>query len=51
MQELFTVDAVISLFTLAILEIVLGIDNVIFVSILMGRLNDKQKLKASRMAG
>ncbi len=49
MQELFTVDAVISLFTLAILEIVLGIDNVIFVSILMGRLNDKQKLKARRI--
>jgi predicted tellurium resistance membrane protein TerC len=49
MQELLTVDALISLVTLAILEIVLGIDNVIFVSILMGRLNDRQKLRARRI--
>jgi predicted tellurium resistance membrane protein TerC len=49
MQHLFTADALISLFTLAILEIVLGIDNVIFVSILMGRLNDKQKVLARRI--
>jgi predicted tellurium resistance membrane protein TerC len=49
MQELFTVDALISLLTLTVLEIVLGIDNVIFVSILMGRLNDKQKLSARRI--
>lgn len=49
MQELLTVDALISLLTLATLEIVLGIDNVIFVSILMGRLDEKQKLKARRI--
>jgi predicted tellurium resistance membrane protein TerC len=49
MQELFTTDALISLFTLTLLEVVLGIDNVIFVSILMGRLNVKQKLKARRI--
>lgn len=49
MQELFTVDALISLLTLTILEIVLGIDNVIFVAILMGRLNEKQKLSARRI--
>jgi len=49
MQELFTVDALISLLTLTILEIVLGIDNVIFVSILMGRLDKKQQLKARRI--
>lgn len=49
MQELFTVDALISLLTLATLEIVLGIDNVIFVSILMGRLDARQKLKARRI--
>lgn len=49
MENLLTVDSLISLITLAILEIVLGIDNVIFVSILIGRLNDaKQKLKARR---
>ena len=49
MQELFTVDALISLLTLTVLEIVLGIDNVIFVSILMGRLTEKQKLTARRI--
>lgn len=49
MQELLTVDALISLLTLATLEIVLGIDNVIFVSILMGRLDTRQKLKARRI--
>ena len=49
MQELMTLDALISLLTLATLEIVLGIDNVIFVSILMGRLDEKQKLKARRI--
>ncbi|HTL06720.1 MAG TPA: TerC family protein [Chitinophagaceae bacterium] len=49
MQELFTVDALISLLTLTVLEIVLGIDNVIFVSILMGRLTEKQKLNARRI--
>ena len=43
MTELFTIDALISLVTLTLLEIVLGIDNVIFVSIVMGRLPaDKQ---------
>jgi predicted tellurium resistance membrane protein TerC len=49
MEHLFNLDALISLITLASLEIVLGIDNVIFVSILMGRLDDSQKLKARRL--
>jgi predicted tellurium resistance membrane protein TerC len=49
MEHLFNIDALISLITLASLEIVLGIDNVIFVSILMGRLDDRQKLKARRL--
>ena len=49
MQELLTLDALISLITLAVLEIVLGIDNVIFVSILMGRLDKKQQLSARRI--
>lgn len=49
MEQLLTVDALISLITLASLEIVLGIDNVIFVSILMGRLDEQQKLKARRL--
>jgi predicted tellurium resistance membrane protein TerC len=49
MEHLFTTESLISLITLAVLEIVLGIDNVIFVSILMGRLNEKQKLNARRI--
>ncbi|MFT3825582.1 MAG: TerC family protein [Chitinophagaceae bacterium] len=49
MQELFTLDALVSLLTLTTLEIVLGIDNVIFVSILMGRLDKHQQLKARRI--
>lgn len=49
MEHLLTVDSLISLITLAVLEIVLGIDNVIFVSILMGRMDDRQKLRARRI--
>ncbi len=48
MSELFTLDSLISLITLASLEIILGIDNVIFVSIIMGRLPKAQQLKARR---
>lgn len=40
MQHLFTSESIISFFVLVILEIVLGIDNVIFVSIIMNRLKD-----------
>lgn len=49
MTHLFTVDSLISFITLTLLEIVLGIDNVIFVSILMGRLKEEQKLAARRL--
>lgn len=38
MEGLFTVEALISLITLLVLEIVLGIDNVIFISILSDKL-------------
>ena len=38
MNTLFSFDSLISLFTLCLLEIVLGIDNVIFVPILIDRL-------------
>lgn len=48
MEHLFTVDSLISLFTLAILEVILGIDNVIFVSIIMGRMPKSQQLNARR---
>jgi predicted tellurium resistance membrane protein TerC len=49
MQEIFTANGLISLLTLAILEVILGIDNVIFVSIIMGRLQKSSQLKARRL--
>ena len=49
MEDLFTLGALISFLTLAILEIVLGIDNVIFVSIILGRMPEKDRLKARRL--
>lgn len=49
MEQFFTIDALISLLTLTTLEIVLGIDNVIFVSIIMGRLDKSKHLKARRI--
>lgn len=44
--ELFSGAALLSLLTLAILEIILGIDNVIFVSIIMGRMPQSQRKRA-----
>lgn len=49
MSELLTVDGIISLLTLTVLEVVLGIDNVIFVSIIMGRLPENKQLAARRI--
>lgn len=49
MEHLLTVDALVSLLTLAALEIVLGIDNVIFVSIILGRIPQERRLRARRM--
>ncbi len=49
MESLFTAENFISLLTLALLKVVLGIDNVIFVSIIMGRLDKASKLKARRI--
>jgi predicted tellurium resistance membrane protein TerC len=49
MESLFSVDALISLVTLSLLEIVLGIDNVIFVSILLGRVDPSRQLSARRI--
>ena len=48
MSYLFTSDSVVSFFVLVILEIVLGIDNVIFVSIIMNRLEDLKDQKKAR---
>src|SRR3954463_3952289 len=49
MENLFTADNLVSLLTLAILEVILGVDNVIFVSIIMGRLHPSKQLNARRM--
>ncbi|HNB81341.1 MAG TPA: TerC family protein [Chitinophagaceae bacterium] len=49
MDYLLSGDALMSLLTLTILEIVLGVDNVIFVSIIMGRLPQAQQKKARRI--
>lgn len=49
MQDLLTVDSLISLFTLTLMEIVLGIDNVIFVSIVMNRLPEHKRTQARRI--
>jgi predicted tellurium resistance membrane protein TerC len=46
MNELITSASLISLFTLTLLEIVLGIDNVIFVSIIMGRMPNEYHKRA-----
>jgi predicted tellurium resistance membrane protein TerC len=46
MSDLFSSAGLISLFTLAILEIILGIDNVIFVSIIMGRMRKEDQKRA-----
>ncbi len=44
MQDLFTTEALLSLIPLVLMEILLGIDNVIFVSIVLSRL-DKSRTK------
>lgn len=46
MENLFTSEGLISFFVLVILEIVLGIDNVIFVSIIMNRMQKTDQKKA-----
>lgn len=49
MEALFTADNLVSLLTLALLEVILGVDNVIFVSIIMGRLHPSKQLNARRL--
>ncbi len=48
MQELFTSESIISFFILVVLEIVLGIDNVIFVSIILNRVEKEKDKKNAR---
>ncbi|MEV4885512.1 TerC family protein [Chitinophaga ginsengisegetis] len=49
MEHLLTVDSLISLLTLTALEIVLGIDNIVFISILAGKLPENKQKKARRL--
>ena len=46
MEGLFTADALIGLLTLTALEIVLGVDNVIFISILASKLPHEEQARA-----
>ncbi|MBC7936040.1 MAG: TerC family protein [Rhizobacter sp.] len=48
MEHLLTSESIISFLVLVVLEIVLGIDNVIFVSIIMNRLKDPKDIKKAR---
>ncbi|MEO7444123.1 MAG: TerC family protein, partial [Ferruginibacter sp.] len=48
MEYLFTSESLISLLVLIVLEVVLGIDNVIFVSIILNRLKEKADQKRAR---
>ncbi len=48
-MELLSTENLIAFFTLAVLEIVLGIDNVIFISILAGKLPVEQQARARQM--
>lgn len=48
MEHLLTTESIISFFILVVLEIILGIDNVIFVSIIINRLHEKNQTKARR---
>lgn len=50
MEHLFTTESIISFIVLVVLEVVLGIDNVIFVSIILNRLKElKDQKKARRL--
>lgn len=46
-DNIFTVEALLSLLSLTVMEILLGIDNVIFVSIVMARLSKDEAKRAS----
>jgi predicted tellurium resistance membrane protein TerC len=48
MEHLFTSESIISFFILVVLEVVLGIDNVIFVSIILNRLEKAKDQKKAR---
>lgn len=45
----FSTKSLIAIFTLTMLEVVLGIDNLVFISILVGKLPEKNQLMARRV--
>ncbi len=49
MSHLLTADALIGLATLTVLEVVLGIDNIIFISILAGSLPESEQPRGRRL--
>jgi len=49
MPEIFSADNLIALATLSLLEIVLGIDNIVFLSILSAKLPPEQRAKGRRI--
>lgn len=49
LEQLASVDIWISLLTLSVLEIVLGLDNIIFISILVGKLPPESRDRARRI--
>lgn len=49
MNELLTTEGIVSLLTLTFLEIVLGIDNIVFISLLSGRLPQDDQAKARNL--
>lgn len=49
LEQLFTADALVSLVTLTFLEIVLGVDNIIFISIITNKLPAAQQPRARFM--
>lgn len=51
LSHLLTVNGLISLLTLVLLEIVLGIDNIIFISIIAGKVDDIKDRRRARTVG
>jgi predicted tellurium resistance membrane protein TerC len=49
LDSFLTADGLLALVTLTAMEIVLGVDNVVFIAILTGRLPKRQQLRASRL--
>lgn len=49
MEHLLTTDSLISFFTLTLMEVVLGIDNVVFISIVSGKLPKAKQPRARKL--